>query len=284
MKEISLTQSQLEDSFATLETAVDLSGLNTPDYQPDRSQVPRPNFTALQAHLETTASTAGLSPPAVHQQRIALSGRHCGILSEYQGLRGFGLILAQDSNGDARQLIAPAILLPGGKHIALLTAEPAAHTITAMQHSLLETEYIKHLATVRAQHSPQDITNAGDIGPSLVIASSMAGSNPHRELHGLAGSGKNTFGTNFSQDQRQDIVIGHQTRHVRSTVVSLSNARFLTGDLDQLPSDYRHLDMSLTSGQLAVGLTLAASQSRLSGVGGNQTDRLRGNLSAMTAE
>lgn len=276
MSEITLTQSQLEDSFAVLETATDSAQRQAEvQYVADTSQVPRPDFASFRMQIDNIAAMHRQPPANVRGDgRVTIKHPHGQYVTGHEGIRGFAVTASLDNTGNRQLRTNPAILLPGAKSVAVLTAEPDAATITETQHALLDSEYIKSLANIKQQHSTQDITNAGDIAPSLMVASSAIGSNPHGDMHSLAGD----FGRNFSTAKRQDITIGHNTRHVRSTVLPLSKVAFLAGPGDQLPKEEALLGIRLSSGQLAVGLTLAASNSRLTG---NPAARLRSNLTAI---
>jgi hypothetical protein len=286
MAEITLSQTQIEDSTDLLggaaEQAFTPSEMASGLYVPDQTTVPKPNFAdfayQLQAYTEITGSA-----PERQNGRIAIRPAQAPALANYEGMRGFGNIAVADSSGQRRILTAPAIVLPGGSQAALLTAEPASDTITETQHALLEAEFVKHQARVSAEHQAADVTNAGDIAPSLVIASSLPGSNAHNDLHGLAGNGKqSTFGTSFSKANRQDIQVGHSIRYVRSTVVPLNKIVMCIGERDQLPSRAQLFNTALSSGELAVSMTLAATQSRVGGPAAKQVARLQQNFHTMT--
>lgn len=286
MAEITLSQTQIEDSTYLIDDAAEQAF--TPSemadglYIPDQTTVPRPNFDdfvyRLQAYTDSTGSTTERQ-----NGRIVIRPHQAPALADYVGIRGFGNIAVADARGQRRILTAPAIVLPDGLQVALLTAESASDSITETQHALLEAEFVKHQAKVSTQHRIADVTNAGDIAPSLVIASSQLGSNAHYDLHSLAGNGRqSTFGTSFSQSNRQDIHVGHNTRYVRSTVVPLNNVVMCIGKHDQLPSWAQLFNTALTSGELAVSMTMAATQSRVGGSAVKQAARLQQNFHAMT--
>jgi hypothetical protein len=281
--EIVVSQTQLDVSAGLIAAAVERlpSEAEGRVFTPDQTEVPRPNFAGFNLHLQAQAEASG-APLARHNGRLAVTPQQSTFLEPFEGLRGFGTVATLDSNGRRQFITGPAIVLNGGQDIAMLTAEAPSGVITDMQHSLLEVEYVKHLAQVTPEHSQADVTNAGDIGPSLVVASSTLTSNAHGDLHGLAGNGRQTtFGSNFSHAQRQDIQVGQNTRHVRSRVVPLSNAVMAIGEHDQLPASQKLFNVALSSGELAVSLTLAAAQSRTDLSDAAHAAMLRRNFSAM---
>lgn len=279
MKEIALSQSQVEESFDALDSAVQQTfGSNRELFIPDQQHVPYPDFHSLAGNIETHTGRA----PDWRNGRIALKPRDAYVLGAYEGLRGLAQIVTSDGRGGRKLITGPAIVLRGGQQLAMLIAEQPSPTISKTQHGLLETEYAKHLAAVKRQHSPADASNAGAIAPALVVASSGLGANAHTELHTLASSGgSDTFGSNFSLSSRQDIQVGHNIRYVRSAIIPTNNAVLHIGEHDQLDNNGQLFNIALSASQLAVGMTLAATQSRLSLPSLAQNERLRRNLSAM---
>ena len=134
-----------------------------------------------------------------------------------------------------------------------------------MQQELLEAEYAKHKAKVSAEHSDRDVTNAGAIGPSLVVVTSGRGIDPHKDFHNLGSTANpnQTFATNFNDEGRQDMEINGKKRAVRSAIVSAHQAVMRIGAEDQPHPDERLMGtVELSAGEMAVGLALAASYSQ----------------------
>jgi hypothetical protein len=265
MKELTLSPNHIEDSYGLLNEAASQSHYNEGLYIPERSDVPRPDFESFVLGM--------VKPPDYQNGRYTIRPSQSDLVQHFAGLRGFAVIRTQNQT-----IAAPAIVLGDGGRLALLTAEVSADSISTTQHALLEAEYIKDEVNVSGQHSERDVTNAGEIAPSLLVASSGIHSNAHTDMHGLAGDKLQTFGTNFSGDGRQDISIGHDTRFVRSTVIAANRAIFLTGERDQLPQEESLFGLRLSAGELAVGMTLAASQSR------DVDINLMANLARMTGQ
>lgn len=290
MSEITLTPDQLNDSFSILADAVDgmfskseqESGL----YKPPEDEVPRPNFTTFVYRLQEQADGIATPIPEQRKGRLVIKPTNTTLLAGFDGLRG----IAAGSYGKTGKISGPAIILPGATHVALLTAEEQygqvtdTPGITDVQHALLETEYIKHMAIVAPEHSEADVTNAGDVAPALVVASSGLNADAHQDLHGLADRSQSTFGTNFSQSSRQDFRVGNTTRYVRSAVIPIGKVIMLIGGHDQLPDKVQLFDIRQSSGELAVGLTLAASQSSTSLSPEAHVARLRKNFDNMIGQ
>jgi len=260
MTEITLSPAQIEDSYYLLDEAADRSYGGNPDiYMPERPAVPRPDFGAFEVGI---ASLEASAVPHYQNGRYIIKPSHSPLVAHFAGMRGFAIVSSQGQTG-VRTITAPAILLEGGDRLAILTAEaPDTAGISSTQHALLDTEYVKNKARISAAHASNDVANAGEIGPSLVVASSGLTSDAHSDMHGLASNRLHTFGANFSKDQRQDIQVGHDIRAVRSATIDISRAIFVVGQQDQLSYDEALFGLKLSAGEMAVGMTLAASQSR----------------------
>ncbi|HVV67401.1 MAG TPA: hypothetical protein VHB72_05055 [Candidatus Saccharimonadales bacterium] len=286
MKEVVLTQTQLEDSFADLETATDTvfsaADKQSGFYEPAQENVPRPAFRLFEAALLVAADRRDLPDPKMENGRYVVAPPLTAVARNFEGLRGLAQIDVQTADG-AKRLTRPAIVLRGGHRVAMLLVEPSAPAITDMQHALLETEYVKDEAEVSEEHSSSDIANAGALAPAMVAVSSSGLGNAHHDVHRLAAGtkeGTSTFGINFSKAGRQDFKVGGQTRLVRPGIFALDErVTLLVGGQDQLPSEKQLFGVALSASELAVGKTLAATKSRT-----NQTPDLTTNLRQIVGE
>ena len=277
MKEIQLTQMQIEDATADMYAAVDeafsISDQEEGVYVPDKIRTPRPDFALFEAGYAEYAEVAGKPEPVSANGRLAIGPKDAAVLENFAGLRGLARTQVITESGERVIVTGPAIVLEDGCSVAVLTAERPSAQINEMQHAFLSAEYVKQKANVQAEHRRSDVTNAGEIGPSLMVASSGGSLSAHSDMHELAAQTRlQTFGTNFSDAGRQDIQVGHETRSPRSTVVAVNRVILYAGSVDQLPRDARLLGVELTDDELAVGMTLAATESR--GVRPNVTANL----------
>lgn len=267
--EVSLNPAQIEDTVGALNDAVSqaftASDAEAGYYDPQKIKVPRPAFALFRAAFDTFAETYALTPPEVYNGRVEMQTEHMSVLKEFPGLRGVARAVILGSQGKRHIVTGPAIVLSSGSHIALLTAEQRGKTITPMQHSLLDAEYAKYEAKVSSTHSANDVTNAGEIGAALVVASTPEPSRAHHDLHALAKGSHSyqTFGSNFSATGRQDFKVGDKERRPRSAVVPTKDAVLYTGDDDQLPPDLKLFDLELSAYELTVGMTLTATTTRI---------------------
>jgi len=281
MSEITPSQlnASLDRSFGSLNTALELVGVGSELHETDQSQVPHLDFQAFEYSLNTRLANAGAPLAEVKGGRMALKSPHSLHLEGYEGLRGFAAAQVRNSQGETQRLVGPAILLQGAGQVAMLTVERPSNEISQLQHTLLEVEYAKNSATVLATHTAadSDITN---LAPALMIASTKLGNNPHSEMHGMATTNR-AFGANFSTDGRQDIATSQGTRRVRSAVLPVKNIAFFVSERDQVAYGETPMGIDISSGRLAVGLTIAASTSMLDSSQGRLIDRLATNTDRM---
>lgn len=269
--DLALPAGLIDNSYGIMAEAAAQAGgdIGQTLYVAEASSVPRPDFDSFVSGAQALSEQQQLAALQVQRGRTIVPSERAEVLRYFDGLRGLAAVLIPDDNGIPRKLIGPAIVLQGANEVAVLIAEKPAPSLSPTQQALLETEYLKHAAKVAAEHSPNDVTNAGAIAPALVVASSRRAANPHGDLHGLAPRpGASSFGKNFSRSGRQDFVVSgrsgtSQTRRVRSAVVPVSQAIFMTGKFDQ-PTPEAQLagTMALSAGELAVGMTLAASETK----------------------
>lgn len=269
--DLALPAGLIDNSYGVMaEAAVQASGdIGQTLYTPEVSTVPRPDFDSFVGGAQALAEQHQQAALEVRRGRLVVPSNRAEVLQHFDGLRGLAAVLLPAADGTARKLIGPAIVLPGATQLAVLVAEKPAAGLSPTQQALLETEYLKHAAKVAAEHNPNDVPDAGAIGPALVVVSSHRDANPHGDLHGLGPQpGATSFGKNFSHSGRQDFIVSDrsgtsQTRHVRSAVVPVSQAIFMAGKFDQ-PAPEAQLagTMALSAGELAVGMTLAASETK----------------------
>lgn len=282
MKEVIVSQDQVYESVSALNEEAskvfDSSAKERGLYTPDTSKVNRPSFNLFKASIEKMLE--GPNPPGIMKSAgvYKIPPNETGIVADYPGLRVVARTKVTTSKGMER-LTVPGIVLPGGKEVALLIAETEINPMDLMnkkkedkvlkftetQHLLLNTEYVKGLAEVSEQHSHRDVTNVGDIGPSIVIASNRVPQRAHADLHRLAEVSVpgQSFGTNISNTGRQDFRSPTgEVRSVRSTVVSIDRTVLYVAEQLQLPQEKRLLGIELTEAEMAVGLTLSATVSR----------------------
>lgn len=224
-------------------------------------EVPRPSFALFEAQAtehDVPKNAAG---------EFVVGPQHSNLL--VPGQRGFAMFAVNTESG-RKTVIGPAIVLPntaegGIPQVAVLTAEAqpdgrsGPRTIYDHQHVLLDTEYLKAQTTLTAEHKNHDLPDVTEIGASLMVASSLDTAKIHGDSHVLA---EGQFGPNFANDGRQDMVFGHTTRSLRSEIVIATRVVFETAEHFQLPPDYQHLDLNLSPQELAVGMALAATQTR----------------------
>lgn len=270
MREITLSRGQVEDSIGSLNHAADKtfsrSDKDSGLYQPDKAKVPRPNFSLFEANAEANG---------IHRKSgyYEVDPANASVFIGFEGLKGIARVAVITKSRSVETMTGPAIVTGGGRNIVVLTAEQQAGRITPTQHALLESEYVKQLSEASPYHKTKDITNAGETAPALVVATSADYVGVHGVVHDLA---KGNFGTNFSKYGRQDIRVGHEVRHVRSTVVPADNAILYMSRQDQLPADERLFDIELSASEMAVGIALAATRTRL-----GRMPNLEANLSSM---
>jgi hypothetical protein len=267
-QEIQLSKDQIEDSVGSLSEAIDTkfsqSDKENGYYQPNKANIPRPNFALFHAQAAQSLETSK-QELTIKDGKLIIKPEQAAVYQGFAGLRGKAAFAV--NSGDRKEIISgPAILLSDCRRVAVLTAEaPGQNLITTMQHSLLETEYVKDGADVSEHHSASDVTNAGDIGPAMVVVSSLEARSAHQDLHALAiGSrrGVKTFGQNFSTSGRQDFKIGNKTRRPRAVILPTSQVIMAVGRPDQLDDGASLLNAGLSASELAVGMTLAATTSR----------------------
>lgn len=267
MSEIVLTPTQIEDSLASFDGAKDAAFANSDmqqqHFQPETVDVPRPNFNAFATVIGAIQDQSKM-PRAVNG-RLRLEEEHRWTYAEYPGLRGLATVIS-----GSKKVRGPAIVLPDGKSLVMLTAETIKtelsgqggtlrEVITPMQHGLLDVEYLKAAAQQpAAEHDHDDFTNAAAMAPALVLVTGRG--NVHEQVHTLSTTIRDprSFGTKLTSAGRQDFAVGAQTRKVHSAVLE-SNFVFDVAPYDQ--SEEYTLGPNRSGYEIAVGTALSAAVS-----------------------
>ena len=246
---------------------------------PDQDSVPRPNFELF----KIVALDAGCALNG--NGELEVRPRHSRVL--VPGLRGFATFLMKTTSGDV-SLTKPAIVLSSQSvgelpQVAVLIAEkePEGHggprKIFEDQHALLDAEVVKQHSKLSAEHGEGDVPTVREIGTSLMVASSADPASIHGESHVVA---KGNFGQNFGQLGRQDFIVGSNVRAIRPEILPANRIIFTTASHHQLPPDQQLLGVALTPEELAIGMTLAATETKVN-VGAMQKIDLIQNMSGV---
>src|SRR5579864_6041307 len=127
MAEIRLSQSQLEDSVASLDKAVQrvfaASERDQGHYQPTEIVAPRPAFSLYQAQLEQLLQS-GAAGIEKKPNRYTIGPSQAEVLRNFAGLRGLASFSVKTARG-VHIMVGPAIVLNGGQAVSILTAERA---------------------------------------------------------------------------------------------------------------------------------------------------------------
>jgi hypothetical protein len=228
----------------------------------DQDSVPRPNFDLF----KTFALDAGCALNG--NGELEVRPRHSRVL--VPGLRGFATFLMKTGNGDVT-LTKPAIVLPQKTpgevpQVAVLLAEKdpdgraGVRNILEDQHALLDAEVVKQHSKLTAEHGEGDVPTVREIGTSLMVASSADPSSIHGESHVVA---EGNFGQNFGWQGRQDFVVGGNVRSIRPKILPANRIIFTTANHHQLPPEQQLLGVALTPEELAIGMTLAATETKV---------------------
>jgi len=245
MSEIILNANHIEDAAGTLaEAATSAFSANDREvfYRPDHSDLPRPSYGVFEA----LATAQGL--PAA--------------LAKCENLR----VMAGVQTRDRKTVYLPGVVLrPKDGRISLaclttdsVTSENAlSRPFSAMQQTLLDNMYIMQKSD--PSHNGTSM-NAAEIGHGALIAASPTPVGIHGAVHTLAGGG--TFAQTFSNEGYMDIGRGHDTRQVRPVILGLRQLADLRVYSEHQLTEPNMLGISLKAGELAIGVILAAAETR----------------------
>jgi hypothetical protein len=245
-----ISADQLSEAKGLFDTAAARFGVDTEIYEDDR--VPRPTLR----NLIDSAARQGVVLPTTKEGSVVLEPTHAPITASHPGLRG----IAHYRAGETMHT-APAIVLRGGKQVAVLLSDANPRENNALKQSLLENLYTTQHPDITAHGSANRVVPA--VGGHALVAASFVG-NPaaaHEQVHNFD---HGNFGANFDMAGNRDIFFGtarHDVLRVRSAVLGLGQVILEVARAYQLDENDTLLGGGMSTGQLNIALTVAATLS-----------------------
>lgn len=283
-----LSNAQVEDGFGAYADAAHRAGL---EVIPDAEAVPSPDFTKVV--MDVTPDEIGPlgAPTSIDVPRTS---KAYGTLGQYPGLRVLVGQRLPANDGSVKEVLLPGIILPtkaptGYANVGCLTApndvvlfpeKDAIRPLSDIQQGLLMQTYAMQTRGV-GEHGSSGQLNAGDVAHAAVIVTTAPA-----EVQGLHGRTHTMVATGLAPSLTQkgllDIVVGHDIRKVNEGVIGLNQAtRIVVNREHQIPSGpFVELAVAHGAGAAAIGLTVAATESRNGGV----VVAVQHNLEVMQAE